>query len=76
MVLVVLAFERQPLVRQPGDEDCQRFVEDRACVRGIDPKVPELVGRDTTADAQIQPPARQVVQHADFFDKPQRVVER
>src|SRR5206468_1829972 len=33
-------------------------------------------GRDAATDPQLQPPAREVVQHADFFDEPQGVIER
>ena len=55
MVLVVLALECQPLVRQPSDEDRQRLVEDGACASGIDSEVAQLIGRDAAADAQFVP---------------------
>ena len=75
VILVVLALESQPCVRQPGHEDGQRLVEDGARLSSIDPEVAQLIGRDPAPDAEIQASAREVVQHADFLDEPQGVVE-
>gem|GEM_PF-6789272 len=54
VILVVLALEGQPRLRQPGHEDGQGLVEDGARLSGIDPEVAQLIGRDTAPDAEIQ----------------------
>jgi hypothetical protein len=71
----VLTLEGQPRLRQPGNQDCQHLVEDGARFSGIDPEVAQLIGRDTAANPQLQASARELVQHADFFDETQGVVE-
>ena len=76
VVPVVPALEGQPLLGQPCQDDRQRLVEDRARLAIVDPEVAKLVRRDATADAQLEPTTREVVEHADLLDEPQRVVER
>src|ERR1700694_3023797 len=39
-------------------------------------EVRHLVGHDPPAHAEIEAPARELIQHADLFDQPERVVER
>jgi hypothetical protein len=43
--------------------------------RRIDAVVADLVGRDAAADAELQPAAAHLIEHADLVDQPQRVVK-
>ncbi len=42
---------------------------------GVDAEELHLDRRGTAADAKIEPPVAQLVEHADFLERPQRVVE-
>ena len=43
VVPIVIAFEREPFIRHPGDQDSQSFIEDRACGAGVNPEMPQLI---------------------------------
>ena len=62
-------------MRQPGDENGQRLIEDGARTSRINAEVAQLVRGDATADTQFQPSARKLVQHADFFNEAEGVIE-
>ena len=42
---------------------------------GIDAVVADLVGRDAAADAELEPAAAHLVEHADLVDQAQRMIE-
>ena len=42
---------------------------------GIDAVVAHLVGRDAAADAELEPAAAHLVEHADLVDQAQRMIE-
>lgn len=73
--LKVLPMVGYGVTRQPLEKDLQCLVEPRLRFRRA--MTPEVVfdGGDTPADAHLQAAIRQVIDHADLFDEPQRVVK-
>ena len=45
-------------------------------VLGVDAVIAELDRRDAAADAELEPAAAHLVEHADLFGQPQRMIER
>ena len=43
---------------------------------GIDAEIVQLVRRGATADANLEPAATQMVEHADFLGEPERMMRR
>ena len=56
-------------------EKIERFLIAFACLGDIEPEPRQFV-RDTRGAADFQPPAGQMIEHADFLDDPPRLVER
>jgi hypothetical protein len=61
---------------KPLQQDLEGLVEPLAPAVPVDLEEPDLHRRHPRADAELQPPAAEVVEHADLVDQPQRVVER
>ena len=76
LVFVVFAGVAQRVAGQPGAEASERVDEDVARVVVLDLVKLQLIGRDPTADADVEPAAAQMIEHADFLDQPQRRIER
>src|SRR6202042_3338889 len=53
-----------------------RFVKHRPGLRKVERVVRGLEWRPAAADAELEPSAAQLIEHADFFDQPQRMIER
>src|SRR5215471_9962643 len=60
----------------PLEHELDRLRVDLLRVLRIDAVIFELDGRGTAAEAEFEASAAQLVEHADFLDQPQRVVER
>jgi hypothetical protein len=74
IIPVMPACKRQPFAAEPGEKHRQRLIEHRAGVVGIDPMITQFVRDDAAANPQFQPPTRDLVEHRNFFDQPQRIV--
>src|SRR5579885_3478900 len=72
----VLTAERKPLVAESAMQHLECFLEDVACVIERDAMESELERRDSSADADLEPAAAQMVEHANLFDQAQRLIER
>src|SRR5262249_18759000 len=70
------ALEVEPLGGQPFEPELDRPGVDLLRVPRIDAVVFELDRRGAAPEADFEAPAAQLVEHADFLDQPQRVVER
>ena len=65
----------EPLLRQPLQDHLERLGEALRPGRRIDAVVADLVRRDAAADAELEPSAAHLVEHADLVDQAQRVIE-
>ena len=74
--LIEAAFEIQHLCFAGLHQHGERFVIHRLCRCRVNPVALMLEQRATAANAQLQPPAAQVVEHADLLIKPQRMMQR
>src|SRR5262249_56481197 len=74
--LVMTPAIRQRLLRQPGEDDLERFLVDLGRFQEIHVVVRELVGRDATPDAELEAPAAQLIEHANLLDQAERKIER
>ena len=54
----------------------KRFMIHRAALREIERVVRGLERRHAAADAELEAPAAHLVEHADFLDQAQRMIER
>jgi hypothetical protein len=70
------ALEVEHLVRQSLNHKLYRFRVNLLRVLRRDAVVFELDGRGTAPEADVEASAAQLVEHADFFDQPQRMVKR
>src|SRR5262249_9908937 len=70
------AFEVEHLVGQSLDHELDCLRVDLLRVLRIDAVVFELDRCRAASEADVETPAAQLVEHADFFDQPQWVVER
>src|SRR5262245_6062119 len=70
------ALEVEHLVGQSLEHKVDRLRVNLLRVLWIDAVVFELDGRGAAPEAELEAPAAQLVEHADFLDQPQRVVER
>jgi hypothetical protein len=70
------ALEVEHLVGQPLEHELDRLGVDLLRVPRIDAVVFELDRRGAAPEADFEAPTAQLVEHADFLDQPQRVVER
>ena len=74
--LVVLAVPGQRLGRERLEDQLQPLGIDLLPVLGVLPVVGNLVGHRAAAETDLQPPAAHVIEHADFLQHPQRVMDR
>ena len=71
-----LALEIEHLVRQALEHELDRLGIDRLRLVGIGAVVLDLDRHRAAAEADLEAAAAQLVEHADFLDQPQRMVER
>src|SRR5256885_4106309 len=64
------------LVRQPGQNHLERLAVDLLGLERVQVEVRHLVRHDAAPDAEVEAPARHLIEHADLLDQPQRIVER
>ena len=76
VVVVVLALVVEHAGGEAAGEHVHLLVEHFPADAEIDAELLSLHGRDTAADAQIEAPVAEVVQHADLVVEPDGVVER
>ena len=74
--MIILAVMRQRLAGQPGEDDVERLDVHRVRLVVLDAEIGNLEGRDALADADLEPAAAHLVEHADLFDQAQRIVKR
>ena len=72
----MLSFERQLVGRQALQDELEGLVVDLAGLREIEAVGCGLERRHAAADAELEAPAAHLIEHADFLDQPQRMVER
>ncbi len=65
----------ETLLRQPLQDHLERLGEALRPGHRIDAVVADFVGRDAAADAELEPSAAQLVEHADLVDQAQRMIE-
>jgi hypothetical protein len=61
---------------EPLQQDLEGLVEALAPAVPVDLEEPDLDRGHARADAELQPPAAQVIEHADLVDQAQRVIQR
>src|SRR5512139_1548690 len=66
---------REDIAFERGEEDFEGFFE--ASLGAAGAVAPEVVfdGGDAAADTDLEPPVGELVEHADLFDEPERVIE-
>jgi hypothetical protein len=64
------------LAGQPLQHDGQGLLVDLLRLEMVEVEERHLIGDDPAAHAEVEAAAREMVEHADFLDEPQRVVER
>ena len=74
--IVVLAVIGQLVLGQADADDLEGLAELLHAGSEIDAVEPDLDRRDAAPDAVQKPPAAHLVEHADFVDQPQRMIER
>ena len=74
--LIVLSLERQLVGREPLENDLEGFVIDLAGLGEIEAVSLGLERRDAAAHAELKASVAHVIEHADFLDQAQRMVER
>jgi len=72
---VELAAEREFVRRQSLLDDPQGFRKLTRPVRWIDPEEADLDGRNAATYAELETAAAHLVQHADLFDQPDRMIQ-
>lgn len=73
---VVLAGMIDAAVAPTAEDHLERFHVHRLRFGRIDAEGGDLPGQHAAADADLQTPARQIIEHAQLLDQPQRIVER
>jgi hypothetical protein len=66
----------QDLAREPLQNDLERLEVDLLGLQVVQVEVRHLVGDDPAADPEVEATARELIEHAHFFDEPEWVVER
>src|SRR5262249_9898867 len=75
-IVIKFAMKRE---RPPGQrlgEELQRFEIHLLPVVGVDPVIGGFDWRDAAADAELEAPSAELVEHANLLRHPQRMVER
>ena len=70
------SFVVEHLLAQPEQDDVERLLEQRARMHRVDAMIGQLEDRDAPSDAELEAAAAEMIQHADFPDQAQRIVER
>src|SRR5262249_37335691 len=70
------AVERESASGQAFKNEVERLGIDILRLRWVLPVVNELLRHRAAAEADLEPPAAQLIEHADLLDHPQRVIER
>ena len=73
---IEFAVECQLVGGEALEQHLERFVVHRAGLREIERVVRGLERRHAAADAELETPAAHLVEHADFLDQAQRMIER
>lgn len=73
---VVSSLKGQPLRGESLHRQFEPLGVNLLPLLGVLPVISHLEGHRAAAEADLQPPAAQVVEHADFFHHPQRMVQR
>src|SRR4029077_21047271 len=74
--LVVLAFERQLVRGEAIENELECFVIDLCGLREVDSICAGLERRHAPPDSEFEAPAAHLIEHADFLDQAQRMIER
>src|SRR5207237_5136985 len=74
--LVVLAFERQLVRGEAIENELECFVIDLCGLREVEPICAGLERRHAPPDSELEAPAAHLIEHADFLDQAQRMIER
>jgi hypothetical protein len=70
------AVELHPAALEPFEDHLRRLDEDRAALLLVDAEAFELDPAEPAADAEDQPPVREVIEHEHLLGDPDRVVPR
>src|SRR5205085_9458611 len=73
---VELAVKVERAALQAAHDHLERFGEHSWRLIRIDAVVARLDRRDAAADAELEAPAAHLVEHADFLDQAERMIER
>src|SRR5215813_12114653 len=74
--LVVLAFERQLVRGEALQNELECFVINLSGLREVEPIGAGLERRHAPPDSEFEAPAAHLIEHANFLDQAQRMVER
>ena len=74
--IVVLAFEGEFVRRQPLHQQLKGLVIDALRLAEVETVEFGLERRHAAADAEFEPAVAHLIEHADFFDQPDRMIER
>ena len=75
-IVVEPAMKRQCPLRQRLPQDLQRLDIHLLPMIGVDPEIGSLDRRNPSSDAEIEASAAELIEHADFLDHAQRMMER
>src|SRR5207244_8503082 len=73
---VMLALERQFVAGKALEDEFEGLVIDFAGLREIEAVSASLERRHAASDPELEPPAAHLIEHADFLDQAQRMIER
>src|SRR6516225_2099582 len=74
--LVMLALERQLVAGEALQDEFEGLVINLAGLREVEAVSARLERRDAAPDAELEAPAADLIEHADFLDQAQRMIER
>jgi hypothetical protein len=74
--LVMLSFERQFVRCEALQDQLEGLVIDFAGIGEVEAVGLGFERRHAASDAELEPPAAHLVEHADFLDQTQRMIER
>src|SRR5262252_4617853 len=73
---VMLALEGQFVAGKALEDEFEGLVIDFAGLREIEAVSASLKRRHAASDPELEPPAAHLIEHADFLDQAQRMIER
>src|SRR5262249_50343584 len=74
--LVMLAFERQLVAGEALQDELEGLVINLSGLREVEAVSACLERRHAAPDPELEPPAAHLIEHADFLDQAQRMIER